>query len=77
VDYEFRTTCVPGLVGEAEIHEIGALIRGGERWMLQQFVPVYSLAKEARALAPYSIDKLGSLADIARDYVSEVGFRGL
>jgi len=77
VNYEFRTTCVPGWVGEAEIREIGALIRGGGSWMLQQFVPEYSLAEPVRTLTPYSIDQLGSLAEIAREYVSEVGLRGL
>jgi pyruvate formate lyase activating enzyme len=77
VNYEFRTTCVPGWVGEAEIREIGALIRGGGSWMLQQFVPEFSLAEPVRTLTPYSIDQLGSLAEIAREYVSEVGLRGL
>jgi pyruvate formate lyase activating enzyme len=77
VEYEFRTTCVPGWVGEKDIRELGALIRGGGPWMLQQFVPDYSLSEAARTITPYSIDQLGTLAEIAREYVSEVGLRGL
>jgi pyruvate formate lyase activating enzyme len=77
VEYEFRTTCMPGLVGEADIREIGVLIRGGGPWMLQQFVPRYSLSEEVRTITPYSIDQLGFLAEIAREYVSEVVLRGL
>ncbi len=77
VEYEFRTTCVPGWIGEAEIRELGVLIRGGGPWMLQQFVPENSLSESARTITPYSIDQLGFLAEIAREYVSEVGLRGL
>jgi pyruvate formate lyase activating enzyme len=77
VDYEFRTTCVPGLVGQPEIRELGDLIRGADRWMLQQFLPRHSLAESARKITPYSADELGSLAETAREYVDEVALRGL
>jgi pyruvate formate lyase activating enzyme len=77
VDYEFRTTCVPGLVGEPEIRELGELIRGADRWVLQQFLPQHSLAESAREITPYSADELGSLAEVAREYVDEVALRGL
>jgi pyruvate formate lyase activating enzyme len=77
VDYEFRTTCVPGLVGEPEIRELGELIRGADRWMLQQFVPGNALAEPAKGLTPYSADELGTLAEVAREYVDEVALRGL
>ncbi len=38
-EYEFRTTCVPGLVTEDELHVMGEVIKGARRWVLQQFVP--------------------------------------
>lgn len=77
VDYEIRTTCVPGLVDDAEVKEIGALIRGANRWMLQQFVPGNSLAESSRSLTPYDSDKLRSLGRLARDYVLDVTLRGI
>ena len=77
VDCEFRTTCMPGLVGEKEIRELGELIRGAERWMLQQYVPRHALAESAQAVEPYKAEQIEALAVIARQYVDEVGVRGL
>ena len=77
VDCEFRTTCMPGLVSEAEIRELGELIRGAERWMLQQYVPRNALAESAQAVEPYNAEQIETLAVIARQYVDEVGIRGL
>jgi pyruvate formate lyase activating enzyme len=39
VPHEFRTTVVQPLVGAADIHAIGELIAGCERYALQPFVP--------------------------------------
>lgn len=77
VECEFRTTCVPGLVGEAEIHVLGELIKGAPRWMLQQYVPRHALAETARQQEPYSKEDLENLAEVARTYVDEVAIRGL
>ncbi len=38
VEYEFRTTCVPGLVEEKDIRNMAKLLDGGRRWILQQYV---------------------------------------
>ncbi len=77
VDCEFRTTCMPGLVGEEEIRELGELIRGAERWMLQQYVPRHALAESAQAVEPYKAEQIEALAMVARQFVDEVGIRGL
>jgi len=77
VDCEFRTTCMPGLVGEAEIRELGEMIRGADRWMLQQYVPRHALAESAQAVEPYQAKQIEALAVIARQFVDEVGIRGL
>ncbi|MEZ4599742.1 MAG: anaerobic ribonucleoside-triphosphate reductase activating protein [Syntrophotaleaceae bacterium] len=77
VDYEFRTTCVPTLVGQPEIRDLGEMIRGAHRWVLQQFVPQHSLAQSAREIPPCSAEELGLLAETARQYVDEVALRGL
>ncbi len=77
VDREFRTTCMPGLVGEEEIRELGELIRGADCWMLQQYVPRHALAESAQAVEPYAAEQIEALAVVAREYVDEVGIRGI
>ena len=39
IDYEFRTTCVPGIIDENAIHQIGQVIKGARKWALQEHVP--------------------------------------
>jgi pyruvate formate lyase activating enzyme len=77
VEYELRTTCVPGLVEEADILAIGETVRGARRWVLQQFVPGHSLAEELRGLAPHSAGVIRGFAEVAGGYVDGVDLRGL
>jgi pyruvate formate lyase activating enzyme len=65
VDYELRTTCVPGLVEEADIRAIGELARGAKRWVLQQFVPGHSLAEELREIEPHPVETIRAFAGVA------------
>jgi len=76
VAVEFRTTCVPGIVDDLAIHELGALIRGAPLWVLQQYHPAPALDPAWRELIPYPAAKLNELAGIARQYVGEVVVRG-
>ncbi|TLM65428.1 MAG: anaerobic ribonucleoside-triphosphate reductase activating protein [Deltaproteobacteria bacterium] len=76
VSVEFRTTCVPGIVGEADIRALGELIRGAARWTLQQYHPAPALDPAWRELVPCTADQLAGLAAIAREYVPEVVLRG-
>jgi len=77
VDYELRTTCVPGLIEEADIHAIGELLRGAKRWVLQQFVPGHSLAEDLREVEPHPAETIRAFAEVAGGYVGEVSVRGL
>ena len=76
VDYELRTTCVPGLVAETEIRALGENVRGARRWRLQQYVPGHALAEAARLVEPYTEERLRGLAALAREYVPDVELRG-
>lgn len=76
-EYEFRTTCVPGLVEAADIRAIGEMVRGARRWVLQQFVPQHALAESLRSLEPHSSCQLEVLAGLAGEYVAEVAVRGV
>lgn len=77
IDYEFRTTCVPGLVAEEDIRELGRLLKGGRRWYLQQLVAEHALAEEVHGLTPYTPQRLKGLANLAREFVAAVEVRGL
>lgn len=65
VEYEFRTTVVPGLIGEPEIKEIASWLRGAKRYYLQQFRPHVTLDETFREVAPYKPEELRSLAALA------------
>jgi pyruvate formate lyase activating enzyme len=68
--YEFRTTLVPGLVTEADIHAIGSLIKGSEKWFLQHFRNTVTLDESCRSLQPYPPHQEEQLLSVARQYVS-------
>lgn len=74
--YEFRTTLVPGLVGEAEVVAIARAIPGAARYVLQQFVPENTLASDLRRAIPYSDDFVLHLVKMARPHVRFCFFRG-
>jgi len=77
IDYEFRTTCVPGLVEAADIAAMGQAIRGARRWVLQQFVPDHALDASLHAHPPLEEDTLQAYADTARQYANDVILRGV
>ncbi|MBE0501151.1 MAG: anaerobic ribonucleoside-triphosphate reductase activating protein [Desulfuromonadales bacterium] len=76
VDYEFRTTCVPGMVTAADIDAIGGAIRGAGLWVLQQFVTEQEMIA-APQVEPYPKEVLYAYRDQAREYVKEVMLRGV
>ncbi len=77
VEYEFRTTCVPGIIDDKTITEIGTVIQGAKKWALQAFVPDNALNKEYRKnLGPYYFPSLQRFLAIAKHYVPNVRLRG-
>lgn len=62
IDYEFRTTVVPGYVGEADILEIAGYIPGTRRYILQQFSPKKTVATEMSKIRPYEPEFLQEIA---------------
>jgi pyruvate formate lyase activating enzyme len=62
VDYEFRTTVVPGLVDLQDIAAIGRMIKGARRYVLQQFDPTDTLDRTFRNVKPYSAKVIAEFA---------------
>jgi len=77
VSVEYRTTCIPQLVGAAEIAAIGELLRGAPLWVLQQYVPAHAMSADWKELDPYPAAQLEALAEQARSYVAQVKVRGI
>jgi len=78
IEYEFRTTCVPGLVEKADIEAIARLIKGARRYYLQQYrADRPTLDPAYMKLSPYSGEELEEFRIIAQPYVESVDVRGM
>jgi len=75
VDYEFRTTVVPGFVDEEDIPKIGRVVKEAKRFAFQKFVPEDTLDKSFNKVKPYPLDVIARFAEIMKKYVNEVILR--
>jgi pyruvate formate lyase activating enzyme len=62
-DYEFRTTAVKSLLDPADLEEIGKLIPGAKRFVLQKFVPTKTLDRDFLGKPSYSDGELKLIVD--------------
>jgi pyruvate formate lyase activating enzyme len=77
LEYEFRTTCVPGIVEEQDIREIAALVSGAKRYYLQQFRPNGPMIDaEYEAVRPHGAAILGRFLSLVSPSVQTCGLRG-
>lgn len=72
LDYIFRTTVVPGLVGSDDVMEIGQMLQGAKIYQIQQFVPGTAIDSYYNQIAPYSKQDIQTFAKIAEPYFGEV-----
>jgi pyruvate formate lyase activating enzyme len=77
IDYEFRTTVVPGIVVPEDVEEIAKLITGAGKYILQQFRPQGTLDPRFREIAPYPAQTLLEMAQAAGRWIDGVEVRGL
>ncbi|HET6488517.1 MAG TPA: anaerobic ribonucleoside-triphosphate reductase activating protein [Syntrophales bacterium] len=62
-DYEFRTTAVKSLLAPEDLEEIGRLIPGAKRFVLQKFVPTKTLDRDLLGQPSYSDGELKRIVD--------------
>jgi pyruvate formate lyase activating enzyme len=62
-DYEFRTTAVKPLLAPEDLEEIGRLIPGAKRFVLQKFVPTKTLDRDFLGKPSYSDGELKLIVD--------------
>ncbi|MCM8813061.1 MAG: anaerobic ribonucleoside-triphosphate reductase activating protein [Candidatus Omnitrophica bacterium] len=75
IDYEFRTTVIPGILLRQDILSIAQRLRGACRYVLQQFQPEITYAPAMQYLSPYTTEELWAWAERAREYVGETYVR--
>lgn len=72
IDYEFRTTAVPGVVSIANIAEIAKSIIPAKKYCIQQFLPADPIDKSFLDLKPYPVEELYEMATIASEFLPQV-----
>lgn len=77
IDYELRTTVVPGLVDQEDLISIARSFGSVKKYVLQQFVPKITLDKQYEKIKSYSKDKLEEMKEKIADYVEFCEIRGV
>ena len=78
INYEFRTTVVPGLFDEKDAEEIGKMLKGAKKFCIQQFRNIdRTLDKKFQDLKPYPPKKLKDFKKILSGYIKKVEIRGI
>ncbi len=76
VDYEFRTTVIPGVHTEQVLAKMGGQIAGARRWALQAFRNAKTLNPDFAKVANTQRGELESLAEKMKGIVKEMIVRG-
>ena len=75
IPYEFRTTIVELQLGEKDIQQIAKLISGGNRYVLQKFVPAKTLDKKFLKEKSFSDEKLQKIKNHLEHQIPSVTIR--
>ena len=71
VDYEFRTTVVPGIHTSEDILAIAGFIKGAKKYCLQNFQKSEALDPSYRKIQPYEAKDLEEMKVLVSKYVKE------
>lgn len=70
IDYEFRTTCVPGFVDEKIMENMGRMIEGSSKWYLQNFRSNNDLLdKSLVGKSGFTEKQMSRFAEIGKSFV--------
>lgn len=75
IEYEFRTTVVPGIINISDIANIARSIIPANKYCLQQFVARDTIDSSYLKLRPYPTEELYKMATIASEYLPNVTIR--
>ncbi len=77
VDHEMRTTCVPGIVEVEDFYKISKMVKGADKYFLQQFRSEQTFSPEYRKKRPFTKEELGRFKSILERTVDDVSIRGI
>jgi pyruvate formate lyase activating enzyme len=75
--YMFRTTVVPGVVGERDLLEIAQMLHGAALFQVQQFSPRNTIDKNYVQIEAFPPAEVERLAGLVRSYFREVRVMGV
>jgi len=75
--YTFRTTVVPGLIGEKDLLEISQMLHRAKRFQIQQFSRRNPVDKMFAQIDPYPEEEIHRLAGLVKPYFDEVRIEGI
>jgi len=75
VEYEFRTTVVPGFVDAEDMTGICELAKGAKAFAFQQFVSNDTLEKSFQTIKPYSPETIASFAKTMEKHADNIILR--
>ncbi|UCC38225.1 MAG: anaerobic ribonucleoside-triphosphate reductase activating protein [Candidatus Aminicenantes bacterium] len=77
LEYVFRTTAVPDLIGAGDIEEISKMLDGAKVFQLQQFIPTNTIDSDFLQKKPYTRDVMKEFAKIAESHFPEIRVEGI
>ncbi len=75
IQYEFRTTFVPGLLTKKDVIKICSFIKNANQFSLQQFNPENTLDKKFQKLKPFEENEIISLIAECKHYIQNSLYR--
>jgi pyruvate formate lyase activating enzyme len=75
IEYEFRTTLVPELVGVDELAELSTVLKNSKKWFWQNFINKKTLDPHFEKISPYSLEILNQLKENLKQINSEIYIR--
>lgn len=76
VDYEFRSTVLPGIIDIEDMKDIGKWINGAKRYYIQQFIPIKTLNESFMEKDSHTHATLHEMKKIMDEYVELCEIRG-
>jgi pyruvate formate lyase activating enzyme len=77
VDYMFRTTVVPGLVGPEDLMKIGRMLQGAKVFQIQKFIPANTLDPTYERKDPFSKEDILAMAENVEGFFDELKVQGV
>jgi pyruvate formate lyase activating enzyme len=75
IDYEFRTTFVPGLITKQDIYQIAKQLKGSKKYVIQKFLPNSTLDPEYGKKEMLSQELFDEFKEGLKDYFEEIVIR--